>query len=135
MKAATFIRTVDFRFHVSCVELLSSKTQCPHCNDQVILTKIHRPRSEDHGPPPLTEVAPAQFKFTDEENQKFIELGKLAFQLRKSNLNKDQLMLKPIEIQKAIDTSDYKTILSLCLAGKQIRIGIHRHIMKVSICG
>ena len=44
-------------------------------------------------------------------------------------------MLKPIEIQKAIDTSDYKTILSLCLAGKQIRIGIHRHIMKVSICG
>ena len=36
-------------------------------------------------------------------------------------------MLKPIEIQKAIDTSDYKTILFLCLAGKQIRIGIHRH--------
>lgn len=43
-------------------------------------------------------------------------------------------MLKPIEIQKAIDISDYKTILSLCLAGKQIRIGIHRLIMKVSIC-
>ena len=90
-------------------------------------TKIHRPHSEDLGPPPLTEVEPTHFKFTDEENQKFIELGKLAFQLRNdSNFNKDQLMLKPIEIQKAIDTSDYKTILSLCLAGKQIRIGIPR---------
>ena len=88
-------------------------------------TKIHRPHSEDLGPPPLTEVEPTQFKFTDEENQKFIELGKLAFKLR-NDFNKDQLMLKPIEIQKAIDTSDYKTILSLCLAGKQIRIGIPR---------